>query len=491
MNRSVIIIGAGIGGLSAACYARMNGFETKVFEMASTPGGVCTSWRRKGYVFDGSIHHLAGTREDTALYQMWKALGAFPAQTLFPDELVCVQDLHGNRLTIYYDTQRLATELKRFAPQDLQAIDEYLKLVKAFKKVDLLEIGFWKWNDWLKNIFPFFGLLNRGKTAMKDYAKQFKSPALQRFFPTVQYDWEDIPIMLHLNILSGSQNKRYGWYKGGSLAFSKAVANRVTELGGKIRYGAEVEKIVVKDHRAVGVRLKNGEEHYADAVISNVFAYTTILQFLDGKYMTHEQKIKYSQPAEDMKMGIQVSFGVNRDMSKEPHAMVLFMDQPFDITGIKHDRVSVDNYAFDPSMAPTGKSSIKVVYDTTYSYWKDLYANPTRYREEKERIAQITLAQLEKFFRGIKSQVEVIDVATPITTERYSGNGRSYGNDSDINLKEMMRSLTNKPLTLPGLQSFFLIGQTAGGAGIPGCAAMGRNAIKALCRKEHSRFVYE
>ncbi|HQC37764.1 MAG TPA: NAD(P)/FAD-dependent oxidoreductase, partial [Thermotogota bacterium] len=47
MSRSVIVIGAGIGGLSAGCYARMNGFDTKVFEMGTTPGGMCTSWKRK------------------------------------------------------------------------------------------------------------------------------------------------------------------------------------------------------------------------------------------------------------------------------------------------------------------------------------------------------------------------------------------------------------------------------------------------------------
>lgn len=54
LGRSVIIIGAGIAGLSAGCYGQMNGYNTKIFEMHSIPGGLCTSWKRKSYTFTKS-----------------------------------------------------------------------------------------------------------------------------------------------------------------------------------------------------------------------------------------------------------------------------------------------------------------------------------------------------------------------------------------------------------------------------------------------------
>ena len=53
MEESVIIIGAGIAGLAMGCYAQMNGYRTRIFEMHHQPGGLCTSWKRKGYTFDG------------------------------------------------------------------------------------------------------------------------------------------------------------------------------------------------------------------------------------------------------------------------------------------------------------------------------------------------------------------------------------------------------------------------------------------------------
>ena len=59
MGRSMIIIGAGIAGLSAGCYGQMNGYQTQVFEMHDKPGGLCTSWKRKGYNIEGGFHGLA------------------------------------------------------------------------------------------------------------------------------------------------------------------------------------------------------------------------------------------------------------------------------------------------------------------------------------------------------------------------------------------------------------------------------------------------
>ena len=57
-ERSVIIIGAGIAGLSAGCYLQMNGYRTQIFELHDKPGGLCASWKRMGYTIDGCIHWL-------------------------------------------------------------------------------------------------------------------------------------------------------------------------------------------------------------------------------------------------------------------------------------------------------------------------------------------------------------------------------------------------------------------------------------------------
>lgn len=74
-GKKIIIIGAGLAGLSAGCYARMNGFETRIFELHTMSGGVCTSWKREGYHIDGCIHWLMGIKEGSALYRFYNELG--------------------------------------------------------------------------------------------------------------------------------------------------------------------------------------------------------------------------------------------------------------------------------------------------------------------------------------------------------------------------------------------------------------------------------
>jgi phytoene desaturase len=76
MDRKVIIIGAGLAGLSAGCYAQMNGFRSHIFEHHSVPGGVAAAWKRQEYLIDGGIHFMMGHKPGTDLYQVLKDLGA-------------------------------------------------------------------------------------------------------------------------------------------------------------------------------------------------------------------------------------------------------------------------------------------------------------------------------------------------------------------------------------------------------------------------------
>ena len=119
MAETILIIGAGIAGLATGCYAQMNGYRSQIFEMHTVPGGVCTSWTRSGYTFDGCIHHLAGTKPSSMLYHVWKELGAMPRPMVYPEELVSIEAPDGQRVTLYYDTDRLEGHLRSVAADDL------------------------------------------------------------------------------------------------------------------------------------------------------------------------------------------------------------------------------------------------------------------------------------------------------------------------------------------------------------------------------------
>jgi phytoene dehydrogenase-like protein len=97
----IAIVGAGIAGLAAGCYAQMNGYRTQIFEMHNQPGGLCTAWQRQGFVFDGCIHYLFGSARGQPFYRLWEELGVVPEQQFFHHkELLRVSAPNGKTLIV-------------------------------------------------------------------------------------------------------------------------------------------------------------------------------------------------------------------------------------------------------------------------------------------------------------------------------------------------------------------------------------------------------
>ena len=86
MEKNIIIVGAGIAGLTAGCYAQMNGFNTSIYESHTIPGGLCTAWERKGYKWDLSMHFLVGSASG-AFHTIWDELGIIDK---FTDVMYCL-----------------------------------------------------------------------------------------------------------------------------------------------------------------------------------------------------------------------------------------------------------------------------------------------------------------------------------------------------------------------------------------------------------------
>jgi len=101
MAESIIIIGAGMGGLAAGIYGQTNGYKTRVFEMHTLPGGQCSSWKRGGFTFDACIHHLFGCAPSSRIYGLWKELGAMPRELVKPDDCVSVLSPEGRLFRDY------------------------------------------------------------------------------------------------------------------------------------------------------------------------------------------------------------------------------------------------------------------------------------------------------------------------------------------------------------------------------------------------------
>ena len=111
-RKKIVVVGAGISGLSAAVYAQRSGFDVTLCEQHYIAGGMCTSWRRKGYLFEGAVHWLTGSSYKTDLYQVWKDTGALndDVKVLLPDPF-CAVDHDGQVINLFRDVNKTAKHL--------------------------------------------------------------------------------------------------------------------------------------------------------------------------------------------------------------------------------------------------------------------------------------------------------------------------------------------------------------------------------------------
>ena len=491
MTKKLIIIGGGIAGLSTGVYARINGYDTIIFEKHNKPGGLCTSWHRKDFIFDYCIHNLVGTGK-VRLREVWEDLGAFEGTVIINQDIFTrIEDSQGNALNIFTDLDRLEKHMKEIAPEDSKTIEEYIKAGKSLPGEDFFAMGLGGTLSKLKMATNFPKIMKWGKITLNDYAERFNNEFLKRAFPHVQYDMStsNIPMFPHLLFLAGFKDGDLGWPKGGSLEFSRRIAQKFRDLGGKLNTSSKVDKIMVEDNKAVGVILDDESEYHGDIIISAADGHETIYQMLDGKYTNDTINKYYQSYEEEQAFGLQIFIGINSDLSSEPHAISLLLDEPVEIELKKRDSLYLEIFDSNTGIAPPGKSVIKVVTSGNYNYWKKMREEDLeKYKDEKKIVYGKVLEILEKRFPGIKEHVEVFDVTTPATVERYTLNfhGWQPWPVPEGEIKTMMSGLSK---TLPGIQNFYMVGQWASAMiGISNAAVMGRNLIKEICKKDKEEF---
>ena len=494
MARSIIIIGAGMGGLSGGIYGQTNGYETQIFEMHTRPGGQCASWKRKGYTFDACIHHFFGCKPGSSSYQLWHELGAMPRELVTLEACTAVASPDGKMFIDYYDLEKLKETLLKLSSADSKAIEQYIRSIKAFsndKISDAMSSGsFWK----MITIFPsMLSIRKWTKLNMSNYAERFSDPFLKKAFALLVYSEPNGPLFFHLLRHAGGLSSAIQWPVGGAAELAKSIERRYLALGGKVRYGSRVEKILVENDKAVGIRLADGSEHRADIIISNADGRKTIFDMLSGKYVNEIVRGYCAPISDETPFAVDIFLGINRDLSGEPSSLALLLDQPVTIANHKYESIEVQLYGFDKRMAPAGKGTMKVELSASYAYWRQLYNDDReKYKQEKQKVAEQVIEILESHFRGIKNQVEVIDVSTLMTWERYMGGSQGWFNLPNRKLDFTMREdLSDKKFktTLPGLSNFYFVGVWA--TGMPSLfdnANSGKTIIRRICKKDGKKF---
>lgn len=510
MSKTVLIIGAGMAGLSAGCYAQMNGYQTEILEAHTIPGGCCTAWKRKDYTIDGCVHWNIGSRDGSNYNRLWRELQVLPGRDLVHhEEFLTIVGAGGGRtaggptLHMYTDIDRLERHLLELSPVDAPLIGEFAAAVRRFIPFDIplpAGVGALDGLKLIAGMLPYMGpMMKLSQVSVGEFAQRFTDPFLRDAFPMMFFGLADCSLIGLVMTLAGMHNGDSKYPVGGSLPLAKAVEARYLGLGGKVSYGTRVAEIMVEDDtgaggggrgtggRAVGVRLADGSERRADVVIAACDLHETLYELLGGRYGPEKLRADFV-PSKVYPPFLQAAFGVARDLSASPHSAEYQLAEPVTIAGQEQSWVFVRHYGYDPTMAPPGKSVVAVSFMSEFDFWKNLRDHDRpRYLAEKQALADFARGFLEQLWPGIAEDIEVVDVATPATWERYTRTWRA----SFMAWKALPGAAPMaRSKTLPGLEGLLLCGQWLESAGgIASAAASGRSAVALLCKKDGKRLV--
>ncbi len=482
--KKIVIIGAGIAGLSTGCYAQMNNFQSEIYEMHSNPGGVCTSWKRGDYLFDHCLHWVIGSNRGTSLYPIFKELGIADSIDFFYTDKFRVISVNGQSMTVYTDINKFEAELLHLFPEEKKGIKKYINLVKKYTKFNPPmdgDFGNFGITGFIK-LLPFMPSFMRLKRiTVEEYLNNlFNNNVLKemlyRIFPV-----KKLPALMAVMPLSFMHREEAGYPLGGSLNFAQKIERKYTELGGKVHYKCRVKKIIIRNSCAIGIELDNGNFIPADIVISACDGRTTLFEMLEGKYLTKKIKRFYRKPHLWPPI-LSISLGIKRDFSSMSEIKDFKLNEPILVNGKEIWWSGFFHYCHDSHFAPKGKSVLQTQIETDYFYWKQLYEKDRdRYYYEKERVLKIYIRILEDIFPGIKDDIEVTDVATPVTWERYTGNWQGSYEGWMPTIETFGVTLPKK---LPGLRHFYMTGQWVfPGGGVPMCMAQGKNLIQQIVKE--------
>lgn len=501
----VIVVGAGIGGLSTGCYAQMSGAETRIFERHVLPGGCCTAWSRQDYVFDYCIEWLTGTGRGNDASRVWRELGALDGKTIANFEMFnTVTDENGRSVTFYNDPDRLERHLLEISPADARPIRAFCRDLRRFIDTNLypfltpppLQTPREKL-AMLRAILPDFVLFWRtAATRMERFCGRFQDPLLRRAFPFIFFqDHEVFPLLPYLFNMASAHHLNAGFPQGGSLGLARSVEDRYTSLGGQVDYRARVERVLVENDRAVGVELRGGERHFADHIVSACDGPTTINGLLDGRYTSPKIDTLFKEMVNRPELlypGVVSAFvGMKGELDPGERHSTTYLLSEEDNAALPHvlqkSLVVQLRSRYSDGFAPAGKSVIHCTYFSDYAYWKELRRTDRKaYWARKQDVADFVRTFLERRYPGIGEAIEVIDVASPATTERYTGvqGGSILGWKSFTDADDVITGLINKDrMRLPGLDGFSMAGQWFGGGSLIRTAASGRFVTQYICQE--------
>jgi all-trans-retinol 13,14-reductase len=466
----VIVVGAGIGGLTCSALLSKRGYKVLVLEQHYQVGGYCSSFKRKGFTFNTGVEDVSGLWERGPVTYLLNELGLKRDDLFVKNRRRIV--FKGRAIDVPDDLDELVELLSEMFPGEKKRIaaffDEALKAYEeCYRDTHVYGVplpaelivkvqGEKKLLDYPKEHPHFYDWTN--KTFRQKLDEYFENEDLKAllcaFTGYVGSRPEKVSAASALTA-SISYFLHGGYYpKGGAQRFAEALREAIEAHGGRVLLKHRVDRILVEGGKVVGVKCGN-EIFRAPIVVANANAKKVFLELVGEEHLDKEF-VEYIRGLKMSPSAFMVFLGVDMDLSAYP-TIIVDLDEELHV---------VVNSNADPSLAPEGKASVTIM---TLANYHDFPERGTEeYLEKKRARAEELIKKAEKVIPGLSKYVVVQDAATPKTFERYTSmpEGAIYSFDQSME--------TRRPYFKTPIRGLYLVGaSTFPGGGVEGVVISG------------------
>lgn len=471
-GKDIIIIGAGIGGLSTGILLLLLGYRVTIVEKNRKPGGLMRSYLRKGVDCPVGVHYVGALGPSEPLGKMFHVLGISVEDLFYPMGSSGLVDRY--RFDDFVFDMPLGMDayernLRKACPAEGSALDILMKSLREISGQMMDPSFFLRQSDPFQNM----DFLRPMGELLDDLRASARLRALLAVpCQLIGVDLDDCPVIFHHMAVAGYLFSSWRLKEGGG-KMADAFAQRFTALGGKLILNRAVRKINLSSGKVTGISLGDGEKLLADAVVAAIHP-KTMLSMLDPGALRSSLRERILT-LEETKGVIAVQAGIDAAAHRE-------LD--YNIYRLRHDeRGGITNGIFYQIRKgnASGTNLLSIIARSFYRDWS-LWENTVSgkrgadYEDKKLTIARDLLKKSEEVFGPLKN-AKILDVFTPLTLRDYVNcpEGSCYGVLRSV--RQLLKIASLNKLSIKGL---YMAGQNSVAPGVMGCILGSFNAVRQL-----------
>ncbi|WP_288262322.1 carotenoid isomerase [uncultured Prochlorococcus sp.] len=474
-NYDAIIIGSGIGGLVTASQLAAKGAQVLVLEKYIIPGGSGGSFKRKGYTFDVGASMIFGFGDKGYTNLLTRALKDVGEKCdTIPDPVQLEYHLPKNfNISVDKNYNKFINKLSASFPQEKEGIKKFYdtcgRVFRCLDSMPLLSIEdpSYLFKVFFKSPLSCLGLARWLPVNAGDVARKFiKDPELLKFIDIECFCWSVMPALKTPMINAGMvfTDRHAGginYPKGGVGKIAEKLVSGIEKLGGKIRYKSNVAEILLKNKKAVGVQLSNGEKIYSDIIVSNSTRWDTFglkdkKKGLIASENVPKSEYKWSEIYQPSPSFVSIHLGVEKNLISNNfnchHIIVESWDELESEKGVIF--ISIPTL-LDSSLAPEGKHIVHAFTPSSMSEWEGL--SRKEYLEKKEKYFLFLVGKISTILPNLEQNIDHKEIGTPKTHKKFLG--RYKGSYGPIPSKKLL-GLLPMPFNTTKIKNLYCVGDS-------------------------------